>query len=152
MRSGALSWVGVLLFGGGIIAMWLTAEYANDILIGMIIGSLLAVAGLCLGLYGGRQDMQRFNEQKPEGLLPPANALSLLGGIAIGLGAVGLILIAMEGAWDNTAWVIVEVGSLALGLIMGGIGIWQEIKLKQSLAINQPEPTPTIDTTPQMEV
>jgi|GEM_PF-2947240 len=114
--NGAVSWVGFLLFAGGMIvaALLIDNPSPNFAVIGVMLA--LSVAGIAIAIYGDRIDHKKFMETRPPFRRPPANAFLTIGGGLIGLGLVGLLFIILDSAWDNTAWVVFELVSIGLGI------------------------------------
>ena len=128
LRPCKLSLTGQILFGISALTLWIIAAYIDLDTVGLVItlgfASLALVAGGVIGYMGDKQDMQRFLQARTErpDLFPPYSIFLTLGGFIIGLGLVGLLFIIMDNNWDNTAWVVVEIGSLVGGVALAVLG------------------------------
>ena len=126
MKSGLISVLGQIFVGASAIALWVVSAYFDANLVGMILGGLCFPVGVGLLIYGRRVDLKNV----PDGMLPPLNSFLQMGGFLIGLGAIGLLFIIILSEWSNTAWVVVEVLSVAIGALFAIYGWNIEKKLR----------------------
>jgi len=127
MRPSIMSIVGQVMFAIGLLVAFLTADTELNAAFAFL-SVVFALIGLCLAVYADfKVDNESYKEivaaGNPNAIQPPAALLSL-GGMAIGLGVVGIAFIAMGDAWDNTLWVAIEVGSLIGGAILLALGFY----------------------------
>jgi len=125
MRAGKVTLLGHVLFLGGALGLWAIAAYWEANLIGMVLSGAALAIGFFVAIIGDRRDYRRSS---PEGMLPTASVFISLAGYLFGLALVGIVLIAIDNEWSNTAWVIVEAACLGLSLVLFGIGLAIEKK------------------------
>jgi len=119
MRGGTVSLIGQVLFVIGLMALWVANDFMDTNMPTIVIGAVFVAIGLPLTIVGDRQDIEKFKRENKaaQGLLPPAG-IGYIGVVALTLGLLGVVLIALDSAWDNTIWVVLELGSIALGAVL----------------------------------
>jgi hypothetical protein len=113
-----------------------------------IVGVALALVGAAVAIYGDlKTDYPKAIEMMQAGdEVNYQNIFFALAGSAFGLGVIGIIFIAVEGAWGDTVWVALEIGSIGIAIIFGVIAILLHKKRQQHLqSLVAKEPTIIID-------
>ena len=129
LRPSGISTAAQLIFGVGLIVMWVTADFFNGSPIALAIGGVAILAGIGLAFKGDKEDILRHSQSQTEH--NPYNVWIGMGVMAILLGALGLILIMIDSRWDDTMWVMVEAGSLIIGSVLITVGTVLDKKRKQ---------------------
>ena len=116
MRQTGISFWGDIVFGLGLLWVWIAFDYLAANAVVAFIGIAISVGGAYMMFRGHKTDMQTYAGAPFPLVKPPYNAFWRMGMTALSLGAMGVLMILLFDYWDNTAWVIFEFACLGLGI------------------------------------